>query len=246
MAKSKAQDVEVAPKAKPTKNTKTQKAPKATTPKKVSKATKGGSKTAKKTTKTAKTVKAKGTNKRYFKMIDNEGKTIGRYTGETPKQAGSKAYTKLVQRTKKAGGKVPKKVNLFLRESTRRSNRKTYGYVASRRELDVPQELEIKDNVTGETKKITYYYRNEIKKIPVPDEMQGVTKKTKKVTKKTGAKGKKASGSKTAKKASGSKTAKKTTKKASPVKAKKAGGSKSAKKAAPKKKAKTAKATKSA
>jgi hypothetical protein len=248
MAKGKVTaEAETSVKAKKTTSTKTTKAVAAKpAPKKSSKGVKkAGSKTAKKKV-VAKTPKAKGAGKRYFKMIDESGNTIGRYTGETPKQAGSKAFTKLVQRTKKEGGKVPKKINIYLRESTRRSNRKTYGYVASRRQLEEPQELEIQDATTGETKRITYYYRNDIKKIAVPESMQGGAKKGKKATKKAGSKAKKA-GSKTAKK--GPAKSKKATKKAaSPSKAKKAGGSKTAKKAAPKKKVAKggAKATKSA
>ena len=205
-------------------------------------ASKSGSKTVKKSASAKKPHKAKkagASKKRYFKVVDGAGNTLGRYTGSTPKQAGSKAFTKMVQKSTKAGKKMPKSTNIYLRESTRQSNRKTYGYVASRRKLDEPQMLEITDATTGETKQITYYYRNDVKKIAVPEEMQGgARKKGKKVaskgkkagsSKKSGSKAKKA-GSK-AKKAGGSKTKKAAPKKkASASKAKKAGGSKSAKK----------------
>ena len=191
---------------------------------------KSGSKSVKKPASTKKGHKAKKEGKkRYFKMIDEAGHTIGRYTGDTPKQAGSKAFTKMVQRANKEGKKLPKTSSIYLRESTRQSNRKTYGYSASRRKLDEPQQLEIQDGETGETKQITYYYRNDVKKIAVPEHMQGGAKKKAK----KGTKGKKGA----TKKAGGSKTKKAVTKKpaskgkkATVSKAKKAGGSKSAKK----------------
>lgn len=208
------------------------------------KKSKSGSKTVKKSASAKKSPKAKSTKKRYFKLIDEAGRTIGRYTGDTPKQAGSKAFTKLVQRSKASGKKMTGNTNIYLRESTRQSNRKTYGYVASRRKLDEPQQLEILDGETGETKQITYYYRNDVKKIAVPEHMQGGAKKK---AGKKGTKGKKPAAKKAGSKAkkSGSKSKKTTTKtkktatKAAPktkkaAPKKKASGSKSAKKPAKK------------
>lgn len=157
---------------------------------------------------------------RYFKLVDPKSKlSSGRYTGATPKQAASKAYTKLLQKVKQSGGAIPKTTTLYLRESTRNSAKKVYGYAASRIKLTEPQQLTIKDKVTGSDKTITYNYRNKIKKISVPDVL-------------VGGKGKGKSKHKTEKKV-GSKTANKHTKTTSKhskaSKQKKTSGSKSSK-----------------
>uniref|UniRef100_A0A6C0CAW7 Chromosomal protein MC1 domain-containing protein n=1 Tax=viral metagenome TaxID=1070528 RepID=A0A6C0CAW7_9ZZZZ len=181
-----------------------------------------GSKTAKPKAKTSGKVSKSGDKVRYFKRIDAKNLTShGRYTGVTPKQAASKGFTKMVQEYKKKGRAVPPSLTIFLRESTRGSTGKVYGYTAERLKLDSPQELEIVDKVSGDTKKITYEYRNKIRKGDIPAQIGGMKKKkagtkekkAKKSTKtgKTAAKKPKASGSKSAKpkaKASGSKTAK--------------------------------------
>jgi hypothetical protein len=192
------------------------------------KTSKAGSKKAKstksaksnKSNKTSKAGKMRGgekKNKRYFKMIDGDtGETIGRYTGNTPKQAGSKAFTKMLQRNKKEGINT-KDANIFLRESTRGSYRKTYGYYASRNKLKEPQILEIPDDETGDIKTITYHYRNDVKKIPVPENMQGGAKKgsKSKAGSKSKSKAKSKSGSKSKKTGKGGKSTKKTTTKKS-------------------------------
>lgn len=157
---------------------------------------------------------------RYFKLINPKtGKSYGRYTGDTPKQAASKGFTKMLQKLKKEGKTPPKQTVIYLRESTRGSNRKYYGYEASRLKLAEPQELVITNEETGEEKTITYNFRNRIKKVPVPEQIGGA--KTKKGANKTA---KKPSGSKTAKKAPAKKTpvkkapAKKTPSKKAPAK----------------------------
>ncbi|AEQ32871.1 hypothetical protein CE11_00358 [Megavirus courdo11] len=143
------------------------------------------------------------TKDRYFKLIDPKtNESYGRYTGGTPKQAASKAYTKTVQGLKGGGKPIPKKSTIILRESTRGSPRKYYGYEASRLQLAEPQILEI--NTDGETKTITYNFRNKIKKIPVPEQLGGV--KTSRSAKKSQSGSKKATGSKSSgTKSSGSK-----------------------------------------
>jgi hypothetical protein len=174
--------------------------------------------------------KVKRTGDRYFKVIDEKsGKTFGRYTGETPKQAASKSFTKLLQKMKESGKGAPKNVKIFLRESTRGSNRKVYGYTASRVKLSEPQELKIVDKETGDEKTITYNYRNKIHKIAVPDQIGGAKKKPKKSGSKTSkpkSKGSKGKGKKPAAKKS---TTKKPAAKKSKGKKSKGKGSKSKK-----------------
>ncbi len=194
---------------------------------KKTKAKKAGSKTAKKASGSKK--KHEGT-VRYFKRID--GKTLkshGRYTGVTPKQAASKGFTKMVQKYKKSGKAVPKSLTIFLRESTRGSSGKVYGYTAERQKLSTPQELTIVDTLSGDEKKITYEYRNKIRKGVIPDQIGGMKKKKPSSKEKKAKKSKKPKSAKAGKKASsGSKTAKPKKSKAKKPKAK--AGSKTAKK----------------
>ena len=112
---------------------------------------------------------------RFFKLVDPEtGETSGRYTGKTPKQAASKGYTKRLKKYKEEGKKHPHKSIIYMRESTRGSSKKYYGYSASRIQLAEPQELTIKDKLTGKKKVITYHYRNNIRKVMVPAMIGGV------------------------------------------------------------------------
>lgn len=90
---------------------------------------------------------------RQFNLIDSDGQIIGTYTADTPKQAASKAFTKLAQ----------EKAKIILREV---SNGKTYGFMGSRIKLDNPESLKVTDKLTGETHTVTYHYRNDMRKIP--------------------------------------------------------------------------------
>ena len=138
-----------------------------------------GSKTSRKTN-TPKSLKTQKNdtptkNKTYFKMINqDDGTFYGRYTGDTPKQAASKGYTKMLRKMKADGLKPPKKSIIFLRESTRGKARKIYGYEAWTQKLPEPQIVELKDKKTGEVyKTIVHNYRNKAKKVPVPDQIGG-------------------------------------------------------------------------
>jgi len=140
---------------------------------------------------------------RYFKFINlKTNESYGRYTGDTPKQAASKGYTKLLKKLKDEGKVAPNKTIIYVRESTRGSGRKIYGYEAYRQELPKPQELFIQDKLTGEEKKIVYNYRNKIKKVPVPDNIGIKNGKKKTTSKKSTSKGQK----KPRKKSTGSKS----------------------------------------
>ena len=101
--------------------------------------------------------------RRYFEVINETGKTTGRYTGTTPKQAASKAFTKMVRNAKENNVEITN-TDIILRESTRGSNRKNYGYVATREKLDNPVTLQITDANTEEPKNIIYHYKNNIKR----------------------------------------------------------------------------------
>jgi hypothetical protein len=150
---------------------------------------------------------------RFFKRINEDTmEGIGRYTGDTPKQAASKSYTKYLQKLRAEKKKIPASTTIYLRESTRGSNRKIYGYAASRVKLKKPQELIIRDTATGKKKKIVYNFRNQIHKAPVPEQIGGGKKKKSSKNKKSSkSKSDKKSKSEKPKKKSGSKTAKKPT-----------------------------------
>ena len=193
---------------------------------------------------------------RYFKRIDPKtGEDIGRYTGITPQQAASKSYTKYLRKIEKNGEKIPKRSNIFIRESTRPSAKKIYAYSASRNKLDKPHKIKIPDVKTGEMKKISYNFRNTVQKIEVPDsilkvmEKRAIEKKEAKLERaaeaaKLAKKSEKKSGKKSA--ASKKNTSKKTTKvtkKAAPKVTKKA-APKVTKKAASKSASKTTKKSK--
>jgi hypothetical protein len=157
---------------------------------------------------------------RYFRIIDEEtGKALGRYKGRNPKQAVGKAYSKLVKAYEKRGEKLPGKLPIHIRESTRTGNKKIYSYYASRKELSEPTVVTIKSKTGGLPKLVAHKYKNDIRKMPKEerklnfmDTNEGVIKhnkkivtnprkklsgsKTKQVTKKTNSKtkGKKATG----------------------------------------------------
>ncbi|BCS83004.1 hypothetical protein QLL95_gp1119 [Cotonvirus japonicus] len=152
-----------------TKSTGTSKNSKSNSGSKKNKTMSSGKKTSSKNTSTEKASK-----ERYFKLIDPKtNKSFGRYTGGTPKQAASKGFTKIVHNIQTEKGKVPKDFlkEIYLRESTRGSPRKIYGYKAQRQELAKPQSIDIKGS-DGKVKRITYRYRNKIHKInkPLPNQ----------------------------------------------------------------------------
>jgi len=107
--------------------------------------------------------------RRYFKciMINADGKAVcsGRYSGKKPKQAASKACTRLY---KDAGKKFPKNIVFGMHECTRTSKKKKkYFYVGSRTKLAKPEKVSInkKDPKTGKNMVITYNYNNQVRKL---------------------------------------------------------------------------------
>ena len=110
--------------------------------------------------------------KRYFKCItiDTNGlaHATGRYSGKKPKQAASKACTRLYEELKSAGGDLPEKIVFGMHESTRASKKKKkYFYVGCRVKLDTPEEVPIKkiDPKTGKPMVIRYNFNNDVRKL---------------------------------------------------------------------------------
>ena len=102
---------------------------------------------------------------RYFKVMDSDNNFCGRYTGRTPKQAASKAFSSLIkmkkmnQGTYMEGGELQNQC-IILRECTKGSKKKIYKYNVSRTQLDNPVFIKIGQNM------IKYQYRNRIVKFP--------------------------------------------------------------------------------
>lgn len=148
--------------------------------------------------KTVKSAKAQNTEdddvdepgKRYFKciMINSEGVAVstGRYSGKKPKQAASKACTRLFEEQKETGN-APEQIVFGMHESTRASKKKKkYFYVGRRVDLEEPEEVPIhmRDPVTNKVLKdkngekipkidpktgkpmiIKYYHNNDVRKL---------------------------------------------------------------------------------
>jgi hypothetical protein len=107
--------------------------------------------------------------KRYFKciMINADGKAVcsGRYSGKKPKQAASKACTRLY---KEAGKNFPKNIVFGMHECTRTSKKKKkYFYLGSRVKLSKPEKVSINkvDPKTGKNMVIVYNYNNQVRKL---------------------------------------------------------------------------------
>lgn len=107
---------------------------------------------------------------RFFVAYDENDQTIGTFTGETPKQAASKAFTALMGKTEDES-LAESGMKIYLKEIAPDGNKKIYGYDAKRKKLDYPIEVTTVDKKSGEKKVITYQYENQIKKIAVPESM---------------------------------------------------------------------------
>lgn len=137
----------------------------------------------KKTDKTPKVLKKKQTGgnkleeveevgKRYFKclLINENGNVVctGRYSGKKPKQAASKACTRLYDTYKDNEKNMPANIVFGMHECTRKSKKKKkYFYTGSRVKLENPEEVTINklDPKTGKKMVIRYYYNNNVKKL---------------------------------------------------------------------------------
>lgn len=75
----------------------------------------------------------KESNLRYFDVVNMKGffaLPLGKYSGETPKQAARKVYSKLIEcyTNEDTCMCIPKYFKIFIRESARGSTGKIYGY----------------------------------------------------------------------------------------------------------------------
>ena len=108
--------------------------------------------------------KLKETRTRYFKVIHpsiNEGQATGRFTGKTARRAASKAFTSIVRNIK--GDDSTNPITFDIKECSRGSSKKVYKYEGKRVRLNEP--MEIKVEVDGAQKTLTYHFNNTIKKV---------------------------------------------------------------------------------
>ena len=107
---------------------------------------------------------------RYFKIVDDDGTSYGRFQGKTPKQAANKAFTAI---TRKAKNKAHQEGEIFndeydcsftVRECTRgKRGKKMYHYIGKREKLNNPIMVHICDNCGIIQKTIMYKYMNNVK-----------------------------------------------------------------------------------
>jgi hypothetical protein len=107
--------------------------------------------------------KKKVNNKRTFKIKLNDSEFCSRITGNTPKQAASKALTLLINQKKNTGKSVKGKIVFTIKETTRGSKGKEYSYQGEKIKLKTPTTYKIKSS-NGEIKEIINKFKNVIEK----------------------------------------------------------------------------------
>ena len=96
---------------------------------------------------------------RYFKAYNAvSGEWFGRFTGNNPKQAANKVFTKLMKQN------ANQEMKFCIKECTRgcKTRGKLYMYCGKRIKLDIPTRVEIGNG--DYRKQITYNHRNEVRK----------------------------------------------------------------------------------
>jgi len=106
---------------------------------------------------------------RYFKIVNEDGTTQGRFSGRKPKQAANKALTSILKERKETGKGTAGKVDFSIVECTRGSKHKQYSYEGQRKKL--PEKM----TVTIDNKEIVYEYSNVVKKVPKAQEVKKAT-----------------------------------------------------------------------
>lgn len=87
----------------------------------------------------------------------------GRFSGNKPKQAASKALSGIMKEFKKSQKVVKGVIYFGIQECTRGGKHKIYWYSGERKTIDNPVSIDIKDD-KGNVKKITYKFTNRVMK----------------------------------------------------------------------------------
>lgn len=101
--------------------------------------------------------------KRTFKIKISDNEFCSRITGNTPKQAASKALTLIVSQKQQAGKLTKGKIVFTIKETTRGSKGKEYVYQGEKVKLKQPTTYKIR-SPNGEVKEIINRFRNVIEK----------------------------------------------------------------------------------
>ena len=89
---------------------------------------------------------------RKFRLVHPEN--YGRFTGKTPSQAGSKAFTYLAKKKKSTG----QNIKFTIQEMTQNSQKKEYKYIGQRSKLKEPVFRQVGGN------SFSFNYKNKIKR----------------------------------------------------------------------------------
>ena len=104
---------------------------------------------------------------RFFKLIDENDDSTGRFSGNKPKQAANKALTAIIKKMNATNSDVDSigmSITFKIKECTRGSKHKEYTYTGFRQKLEEPMRVTIG---SGDEKKIIEYkFSNKVKKLP--------------------------------------------------------------------------------
>lgn len=104
---------------------------------------------------------------RFFKLIDENDDSTGRFSGNKPKQAANKALTAIIKKMNATNSDVDSigmSITFKIKECTRGSKHKEYTYSGFRQKLEEPMRVTIG---SGDEKKIIEYkFSNKVKKLP--------------------------------------------------------------------------------
>lgn len=104
---------------------------------------------------------------RFFKLIDENDDSTGRFSGNKPKQAANKALTAIIKKMNTTNSDIDSigmSITFKIKECTRGSKHKEYTYTGFRQKLEEPMRVTIG---SGDEKKIIEYkFSNKVKKLP--------------------------------------------------------------------------------
>jgi len=102
---------------------------------------------------------------RSFKVkVENDEKSYGRYTGDSPYQAANKALSELIRKKNKDGDSTGSKIDFTLIESTKGSKHREHQYIGKRLKLKTPISYDTKEGVT-----VVKKFKNELRKVKKAD-----------------------------------------------------------------------------
>lgn len=101
---------------------------------------------------------------RYFKIINSDGTTKGKFSGYTPKYAANKALTSILKEKKLNNENVTNEIYFSIIECTGNNSYQKFNFLGKRVQLKNPLTVTI-NNGDGTHSNITYGYTNKVKQI---------------------------------------------------------------------------------